>query len=89
MTVPIILIGWLYVTILMAATETSFIAAVLTFTLYGGLPCGLILYFSGSKVRRARARHKEMLEEQQAQASIGASPRAETPQPVDKTGLDS
>ena len=65
MVLPIILIGWLYVTLLMAATETSFIAGLLTFTLYGGIPCALMLYFAGSKVRRQRAMHLEMLAEQQ------------------------
>lgn len=66
MALPIILIGWLYVTILMAVTETSVVAGILTFSLYGGIPCALMLYFSTSKIRRQRARHKEMLEEQQA-----------------------
>lgn len=66
MALPIILIGWLYVTVLMAVTETSVIAGILTFTLYGGIPCGLMLYFASSKIRRQRARHLEMLAEQQS-----------------------
>lgn len=66
MALPIILIGWLYVTVLMAVTETSVIAGILTFTLYGGIPCGLMLYFASSKIRRQRTRHLEMLAEQQS-----------------------
>ncbi len=56
----IIVIGWLYVTLLIAANEPSIIAGILSFAFYGALPCGLILYFAGSKVRRERRRFKEM-----------------------------
>lgn len=66
MVLPIVLIGWLYVTLLMAATETSFVAALLTFTLYGGIPCALMLYFAGSKVRRERALRLEQQSERAA-----------------------
>lgn len=57
----IIVIGWLYVTVLVAANEPSVIAGLLSFLFYGALPCGLILYFAGSKIRRERRQHREML----------------------------
>ncbi|MCK6413566.1 MAG: hypothetical protein L6Q55_14260 [Azonexus sp.] len=57
----IIVIGWLYVTILVAANEPSLLAGILSFMFYGALPCGLILYFAGSKIRRERRRHRELL----------------------------
>ena len=46
----IIVIGWLYVTLLVAANEPSLIAGIISFLFYGALPCGLILYFAGSRI---------------------------------------
>ena len=57
----IIVIGWLYVTLLVAANEATLVAGVISFLFYGALPCGLILYFAGSKVRRQRQRYQEQL----------------------------
>lgn len=52
----IVAIAWLYVTVLMALTETSFIAGVVTFLLYGALPLSIALYLMGTPLRRkARA----------------------------------
>ncbi len=59
----IIVIGWLYVTILVAANEPTILSGIISFLFYGALPCGLLLYFSGSKVRRQRQRYKEMMAE--------------------------
>lgn len=52
----IVAIGWLYVTLLMALTETSVVGGVLSFLFYGLLPVALLLWlFSGSTRRRGRA----------------------------------
>jgi hypothetical protein len=51
----IVAIAWLYVTILMAATEPSLVAGILTFVFYGLLPCALLLWLFGTPQRR---RHK-------------------------------
>lgn len=48
----IIAIAWLYVVTLMAATEKSIAAGVLTFLFYGLLPCALLLWLLGVKHRR-------------------------------------
>jgi len=61
--VLIIVIGWLYVTVLVAANEPTIIAGIISFLFYGALPCGLLLYFAGSRVRRERQRYKEMMAE--------------------------
>jgi TRAP-type C4-dicarboxylate transport system permease small subunit len=61
--VLIIVIGWLYVTVLVAANEPTIIAGIISFLFYGALPCGLLLYFAGSRVRRERRRYKEMMAE--------------------------
>jgi hypothetical protein len=60
----IIAIGWLYVTLLVAATAGSITAGVISFLFYGLLPCCLILWFGGSKVRRERRAYRESLANQ-------------------------
>lgn len=57
----IVAIGWLYVTLLIAANEASIIAGIILFLFYGLLPSGLLLWMSGSKVRRQRRRYRELL----------------------------
>jgi hypothetical protein len=50
----IIAIGWLYVTTLMALSESSIVAGVLTFFFYGLFPVGLLLWLLGTPARRQR-----------------------------------
>lgn len=50
----IVAIGWIYVVILMAATETSVTAGIMTFLIYCMIPLSLLFYLTGSKRRRAR-----------------------------------
>ncbi|HRE15785.1 MAG TPA: hypothetical protein PLW86_01790, partial [Rhodocyclaceae bacterium] len=52
----IIAIAWLYVVVLMAFTETSFIAGAATLTFYGLLPVAILIYLGGAKARRRRRR---------------------------------
>ena len=52
----VIAIGWLYVTLLMAATEANITAGVLTFTLYGAAPLALFLWLFGTPQRRRNRR---------------------------------
>lgn len=73
----IIVIGWLYVTILIAANEPSVVAGIVSFAFYGALPCGLILYFAGSKIRRQRRRHRELLADRQANQPDGSDTGAD------------
>ncbi len=48
----IIAIAWIYVTLLMAVTEDSITAGVLTFVFYGLLPCALFIWLIGTPQRR-------------------------------------
>ena len=50
----IVAIGWAYVVILMAATETSVIAGIMTFFGYGVLPMSILFYLTGAGRRRRR-----------------------------------
>lgn len=53
----IVAIGWAYVVILMAATETSVIAGIMTFFGYGVLPLSILFYLAGAGRRRRRRAH--------------------------------
>ena len=50
----IVAIAWLYVAILMAVTETSFVAGVATFLFYGLGPLLLFWWVVGARVRKQR-----------------------------------
>ena len=71
----VIAIGWLYVTLLMAATEANLTAGVLTFTLYGLAPLALFLWLFGTPQRR---RNRALAERRAADQGDKALPRAET-----------
>jgi hypothetical protein len=50
-------VGWIYVTLMMAITEESLVAGIMTFFFYGVLPTLLILYLAdGGRRKRRRAR---------------------------------
>jgi len=51
----IVALGWMYVVTLMAATEPSVVAGIMTFFGYGVLPLLLVLYLAGSGRRRRAA----------------------------------
>ncbi len=66
----LVAIAWLYVALLMAATEAthsqgSVLGAVFTFLLYGLGPVGLVMYLLGTPARRA-ARRREVATEASA-----------------------
>lgn len=52
----IIAIGWLYVVLLMALTESSVVAGVLTVLVFGLAPLALFLWLFGTPERRRRKR---------------------------------
>ncbi|MCE2782843.1 hypothetical protein [Limnohabitans sp.] len=62
----LIVIGWLYVTLLMALAEAfssqgSVLGAIITFVLYGLLPMALVVYLMGTPLRRKAIRKSEQL----------------------------
>jgi hypothetical protein len=52
----IIAIAWIYVTLLMAATESSFVGGVLTFVLYGLAPLAVFVWLFGRRRRSVPVR---------------------------------
>jgi hypothetical protein len=55
-TVWIVALAWLYVVGLMALTEPSLVAGLMTFLVYCALPLSLLFYITGAKRRRERRR---------------------------------
>ena len=64
----IVAVAWIYVVGLMALTEPSIVAGIMTFLGYCVLPLSLLYYLSGSKRRRLR---------NEAQARLRASKQAD------------
>jgi len=68
--VHIAAVGWIYVTLMMAITEETVVAGIMTFFLYGVLPTMIILYVGGSGRRRQRREQQQLqaLQERQQAA---------------------
>lgn len=73
----IVAIGWLYVTLLVAANEASIVAGIISFAFYGLLPCSLLIWFSGSRVRRERRKYRESMANQLADQQNGPDTKAD------------
>ena len=58
----IVAIAWLYVVVLMAATESSIVGGVLTLVFYGLVPLSIVLFIFGTPERRRRAARREAAE---------------------------
>jgi len=73
----LIVIAWLYVTLLMALAEAfssqgSILGAIITFLLYGVLPMSLVVYLGGTPLRRKERQRQEQV--QRTQEAAQASP---------------
>lgn len=67
----LIVIAWLYVTLMMAVAEATgsngtILGAIITFALYGLLPLSIVLYLFGTPARRRAIRARELAERQAA-----------------------
>lgn len=76
----LVVIAWLYVTLMMAVAEAasptgSILGALVTFTLYGLLPLSIVIYIMGTPARNRKRHARELAEREawlaQQQASQG------------------
>lgn len=67
----IVVIAWLWVILMMAITERSVVAGVLTFVFYGLAPCMLLLWLIASQ-------RKFMRQQREAQAALATGLVAES-----------
>lgn len=58
----IVAIGWIYVVLMMAITETNVVAGVATFLLYGVAPVSIVMYIMGTPGRKRRRKVREAQE---------------------------
>ncbi len=78
----IVAIAWIYVVLMMAITERSVVAAIMTFLLYGVLPLTIILYLMGTtRRRRQRARAEKIRAEMAAATAAADAPSDQAAQP--------
>lgn len=59
----IVAIAWIYVAFMMAITETSVVAAIMTFLFYGLLPVSILVYLTGGARRRQKRRMQALQQE--------------------------
>ncbi|RZT42323.1 hypothetical protein [Cupriavidus agavae] len=74
----IVAIGWLYVVLMMAITETNVVAGVATFVFYGLAPVSLVMYILGTPGRRRRRKEQEARAAQAAREAPPARPEQDT-----------
>ena len=77
MYLVLVAIAWVYVVLLMAMTEQSFIAGFMTFFLYCVVPLSIILYLMATPQRKRRREAEKKLKENVP--AVDDSP-VETPQ---------
>ncbi len=68
-------VGWIYVTLMMAITEETVVAGIMTFFLYGVLPTLIIVYLGGSPQRRRRNEEARLRMMQERQNSAAQEPK--------------
>lgn len=55
----LITVAWVYVVLLMSATESSFLAGVITFIFYCVIPLSLVLYILSAPARKKRLKENK------------------------------
>ena len=75
-------VGWIYVTLMMAITEETVVAGIMTFFLYGVLPTVIIMYIGGSGRRKQRRDQERLLAMQERQALLNQSVPEDKPDSV-------
>lgn len=71
-------VGWIYVTLMMAITEETVVAGIMTFLLYGVLPTLIIIYVGGSPQRRRRNEQARLQMMQEQQNLVQQEPKHDT-----------
>ena len=71
-------VGWMYVVLMMAITEDSVVAGIMTFFLYGVLPTLIIVYLGGSPQRRRRNEEARLRMMQERQNSAAQESKQDT-----------
>jgi hypothetical protein len=73
----IVAIAWMYVVVLMAATQETVLSALGTLLFYGVVPCSVVMYIIMAP-SRARRKKAQAAAEQAANASNSEQPTSQT-----------
>ncbi|CAM3786588.1 hypothetical protein [Paracidovorax anthurii] len=85
----LVVIGWLYVTLMMAVAEASgpqgsLLGAAVTFVFYGLLPLSIVVYILGTPARKRALRERERRDAPATPVHAPAPPRpSASPVPAD------
>lgn len=80
----IVAVAWIYVVVLMAMTEPTIVAGVMTLLLYCVVPLSILFYLTGS---RGRKRRRAAAEQAARAAAAQADKEADTGPKADSTPL--
>jgi len=90
----LVVIGWLYVTVMMAVAEAaspqgSLLGAAVTFIFYGLVPVAIVAYILGTPARKRALRERERSEAEayQAKAQAAKAPEAGAGRALPTLGL--
>ncbi|TAG26034.1 MAG: hypothetical protein EAZ37_10360 [Burkholderiales bacterium] len=73
----LVAIAWMYVVVMMSVAEATapngtVLGAIITFFLYGVLPCVILMYLMGTPMRKRALRAKEKAELEQLRAQVAS-----------------
>jgi mannose/fructose/N-acetylgalactosamine-specific phosphotransferase system component IID len=74
----LVAIAWMYVVVMMSVAEATapngtVLGSIVTFFLYGVLPCVVLMYLMGTPMRRRAIRAKEQAELEQLRAQLNVA----------------
>lgn len=77
----LVAIAWMYVVVMMSVAEATapngtVLGAIITFFLYGVLPCVILMYLMGTPLRKRALRAKEQAELEALRAQVASSDQA-------------
>ncbi|MDM0089504.1 MULTISPECIES: hypothetical protein [unclassified Variovorax] len=93
MSLYLVIIAWLYVTVMMAVAEATntngtVLGAIFTFLLYGLLPLSLVVYLMSTPARRRALKEKEAAAREAARLAAAAKAASDAPDGGGETAAD-
>ncbi len=74
----IVAIAWMYVVVLMAATQDTVLAGLGTLVFYGVVPCSVVMYIIMAPTRAKRKKASEAQQKTQDESANSAPPMSQT-----------
>ncbi|QOF76390.1 hypothetical protein [Variovorax sp. 38R] len=93
MFIHLIVIGWLYVTVMMAVAEATnttgtVLGAIFTFLLYGLAPVALVIYLMATPARRRAIKEREAQAQEAARRAAAEAAGSDLPDQRGETPAD-